>query len=77
MLHVKIMLQVTENTVCTTLLLLQPVNNHSIYWNNEQIYRNNGLKHWEQKNRIISYLISITGSSIIILYCVCIDYRAT
>ena len=35
MLHFKVMLQVTEDTVCATLPLLQPVNNHSIRWNNE------------------------------------------
>ena len=41
-----------------------PWNSHSICWNNEQIYRNNGQKDWEQKNRIISTFISIIGSSL-------------
>ena len=39
-------------------------NNHSICWNIEQFYRNNGQKHTEQKNRIISTFISIIGSSL-------------
>ena len=36
-------------------------NNHYICWNNGAIYRNNELKHWEQKNRIMSNFISIIG----------------
>ena len=35
-----------------------------ICWNNEEICRNNGLKHWEQKNRIMGNFISIIGSSL-------------
>ena len=54
MVYFKIMLQITEDTICTALLLLQPVNNHSIYWTNEQIYRNSGLKHWEQKSLLLA-----------------------
>ena len=38
--------------------------NCHICWNNEKIYRNNGLKHQEQKNRIITNFISIMGSSL-------------
>ena len=30
----------------------------------EKIYRNNGLKHQEQKNRIITNFISMIGSSL-------------
>ena len=31
---------------------------------NEQIYRNNGLEHWEQKTKIISDFIGIIGSGL-------------
>ena len=39
-------------------------NNHYICWNNEEVYGNNGLKHWEQKNRIMGKFINIIGSSL-------------
>ena len=35
-----------------------------ICWNNEEICRNNGLKRWEQKNRIMGNFIGIIGSSL-------------
>ena len=60
-----IMLQYNINhcMCCTSFYNLW--NNHHVCWNNDEIYRNNGLKHWEQKNRIIGNFISIIGSSLI------------
>ena len=58
-----------KHCMCFTIIISYRLwNNHSICWNNEQIYSNNGRKHWEQKNRIISTFISIIGSSLIIMH---------
>ena len=46
-------------TCCTTVITAC-----GIIWNDEQLCRNNGRKHWEQKNRIISTFISIIDSSL-------------